>query len=320
MMKYYTPTGKFPPQAIVYLIVVAVTLLPLLSFLYALSGVEVPYLILKCVFPIIFAVLVGASVNMALIGFGKTRNGFWGFILSSLAALWAYYLHWIFYFVYVSRQKRSVNFTAMISGEGQDFYHQILYLVKKPVLVWELLGKYISIGNWSFFGINFNGGLLVFVLILEFAVFFMIAVFIGFMNYDKPFDELSKQWFKYEFLENRKYFLPEDQLVSRLESGNYRGLLTLNEKSLNHTEAVIYFSKYTLFTNGKQYYLTVENAVKKWENKKWTSTIDELVRYIQISPEFAHELRSQNVNISSEDPINDNMSNWTLGEEPKKHN
>lgn len=101
MSHYYQSDGKVTPQSIIYLLIVAFTLIPILSFLFALSGIEISYAVFKFFFPLVFAVLVGASINMALIGFGKTRNGFAGFILSSMATVWAYYLYWIFYFVYI---------------------------------------------------------------------------------------------------------------------------------------------------------------------------------------------------------------------------
>ena len=102
MSMYYQSSGKVTVQSVIYLLIVCVTLIPITSFLFALSSVEILYAVLKFLFPIIFAVLVRASTNMALIGFGKVRNGFIGFILASLATLWSYDLYWIFYFAYIS--------------------------------------------------------------------------------------------------------------------------------------------------------------------------------------------------------------------------
>lgn len=297
--QYYQSSGKMPFTAVVYLAAVGVTAIPVASFLFALAGIEIPHVVFKFLLPVLFAALVGAAINMALIGFGKTRNGLWGFLLASMATFWAYYLYWIFFFVYISDGEHSANFSALISAEGSEFFQKVLYLIKNPALVWEILGKYVSIGNWNVFGININGGLLVTLLVVEFIAIYLIAVFIGFMNYDKPFDELNNRWFKYEFLENEKYFTPEDQLVSRLESGQYKGLLDLNSHQPN-AAAAKYFSKYTLFYNGSQYYLTVENAVSKLENSKWSTTTEELVSYISISQDFAAQLRAKNAKISSD--------------------
>lgn len=291
---YYRSSGKMNFSAPVFLAVICATAIPVLGFLYAFVSAEVPYVALKLIFPILFGVLAGACINMAIIGFGKTRSGFWGFILASLATVWAYYLHWVFYFVYISGKNLNVNFSALISKEGADFFHRAFYLVKNPGLVWELLGKYTHIGSWSFMGIDFDGGLLIFFLVLEFILIYLSSVFIGFMNYDKPFDELNNQWFKYEFYENKKYFLPQDQLVSRLESGQYRGLLDVDENKVWTDDAGIYFSRHTLFSNGRQYYLSVDNMVRKFENKTWTTKSTELVRYISIPQDFAMEIRAKN--------------------------
>lgn len=294
--KYYRHSGKMPLIAPIYLLIGCITLIPLISFLFALAGIEIPHVVFKFLFPILFAALVGAVSNMALIGFGKTRSGMWGFLMASAATLWAYYLYWIFYFVYISDGEHSANFSALISTEGSGFFQKIIYLIQHPALVWDILGKYVSIGNWNVLGINVNGGLLITLLVVELIAIYMIAVFIGFMNYDKPFDEVSNQWFKYEFLENEKYFTPEDQLVSRLESGQYKGLLKLNSRQ-PATAGARYFSKYTLFYNGSQYYLTVDNAVSKLENNKWNTTTEELVTYISITQDFAAELRAKNVKV-----------------------
>lgn len=295
MSHYYQSDGKVTPQSIIYLLIVAFTLIPILSFLFALSGIEISYAVFKFFFPLVFAVLVGASINMALIGFGKTRNGFAGFILSSMATVWAYYLYWIFYFVYISDGNHAMDFSAIISAEGSGFFQKTWYLVKSPALVWQILKNYSAIGNWQIFGMAINGGVLIFLLVVEFIVIYLLSTFIGFMNYDRPFDELNKQWFKYDFLENEKYFLPEDNLVSRLEMRNYKDLLNQNNQISEAGKR--YFSGYTLYHNGSQNYLSVENIIATLENGKWNRKTTELVRYIEISPEFAAELRSKNKKI-----------------------
>ena len=195
----------------------------------------------------------------------------------------------------MARSENGVNLHGNFAQAGDGFFDQALFLLQNPGMVWFLIQTYIAVGHWNFFGMDINGSLLGFFLVIEFLVIFLVAVFVGFSNYDKPFDEINKTWFKYEFLQNEKYFRPEDQLVSKLENGNYKDLLTRNSEPPIAGQQ--HFSKFTLFHNGSRNYLTVENVVATFENGKWHEDAEELVQYIEISSEFAAEIRAKNKKI-----------------------
>ncbi|MBP7173215.1 MAG: hypothetical protein KBA33_03970 [Cloacibacterium sp.] len=294
--KYYMPSGKFGVSAVFLALVCAVTLIPLLGFLYAISCAEVPYVVLKWIFPILFAALVGTVINFSIIIYGKTRNGTVGFLLASILSFWAYFLHWIFFFVYLSSQNRAVNFASLISKEGEGFFQQAIFLVKNPFLVFDLINKYCGIGLWSFLGITWNGNLLVIFLIIEFLLILAISSFIGFVSYDKPFDELNNTWFKEDSVNIEKYFLPEENIVSKLEKQDYKGILEPYQ-SLNSQSQILGYSRHTIYSSGNTYYLSIENMEQKIDNGKTTHTSHSLVKYIQISSVFASEIRSKNNSI-----------------------
>lgn len=312
--RYYQHSGKTEPLAFLYLIILCISALPVLAFVYAFMCAEISIVIIKLAVPILFGVLVGSAINMSIIGFGKTRNGFTGFLLAALGTVWAYWLQWIFFFVYMARSENGVNLHGNFAQAGNGFFDQVLFLLQNPGMVWFLIQTYIAVGHWNFFGMDINGSLLGFFLIIEFLVIFLVAVFVGFSNYDKPFDEINKAWFKYEFLQNEKYFRPEDQLVSKLENGNYKGLLTPNSEPPIAGQK--HFSKFTLFYNGSRNYLTVENVVAKFENGKWREDAEELVQYIEISSEFAAEIRAKNKKILESPDLN--ISNMNSHQYSKK--
>lgn len=298
-MKYYRHSGKTSPQAYLYTAIAAATVIPLLSFLYAVSCLEVPYVILKWAFPIIFAVLAGSVANYCIVTKGKTRSGKTGILLGSILAIWSYLLHWVFFFVYVSAKKTaSVDFTSRISAEGTDYLSQVLYLIKNPLLVFEMIQKYSAVGIWSFFGISWEGGLLVFTLIVEFIVIFLITVFISFVNYDKPFSEEDQVWFKEELIKVPNFYLPEDNFVQKLEAGDYKGLLKLPSKinandehdALNQKLNESY-AQFQLYSHRNQHYLSASNMRRKYDDKGKISYSEEnLIEKIQITPSFALEI------------------------------
>lgn len=303
--RYYRHSGKTEPVAFLYVFTACLTAIPLLAFVYAFMCDEITYPIIKLAIPAVFAFLTGAALNMAIVGYGKTRNGLAGFLLAVAATVWAYWLQWIFYFVYMAHSENGVNLSGNFSQAGSGFFNQVLFLLQKPGMVWHLIQNYIAVGHWRIFGVDINGSLLGFVLIVEFLVIFLVSVFVGFANYDKPFDEVDKKWFKYEFLQNEKYFLPEEQLVAKLENQQYAGILTPNRQELEAAKRK--FSKYTLFSNGSRYFLSVENVIATLEKAKWKENSEELVQYISITPEFAAELKSKNKNVLED--YNSGLSN-----------
>lgn len=299
MMKYYRHSGKTSPQAYLYTAIAAATVIPLLSFLYAVSCLEVPYVILKWAFPIIFAVLVGSVANYCIVTKGKTRSGKTGILLGSILAIWSYFLHWVFFFVYVSAKKTaSVDFTSRISAEGTDYLSQVLYLIKNPLLVFEMIQKYSAVGIWSFFGISWEGGLLVFTLIVEFIVIFLIILFISFVNYDKPFSEEDQVWFKEELIRVPNFYLPEDNFVQKLETSDYKGLIKFPSKinALDEHDALNQklnegYAQFQLYSHRNQHYLSASNMRRKYDDKgKINYSEENLIDKIQITPSFALEI------------------------------
>lgn len=292
---YYKSSGKFSPVAFVYAGLAAVTAIPLVSFLYALSNIEVPYFVIKLALPVLFGVLVGAVINFATIVFGKTRNGWIAFLVASALSVWAYFLHWVFFFVYAdTKQHLPFNFHSLLSSEGDSFLQQTLFLIKHPMLVFELIQKYVPIGLWTFLEINFSGGLLVFTLILEFIIFFASATWLGTLNYQKPFDELENRWFKEKSFNINKYFIFDDRLVEKLEAQDYRGILGLRDNGWT-TKG---YSEFIIYENSRQNYLTVNNMTPQVEKKKITYTQESVVEFIQITPQFAAEIKAKSSNFS----------------------
>ena len=295
---YYKSSGKFSPVAFVYAGFAAVTAIPLVSFLYALTNIEVPYFVIKFILPVLFGVLVGAAINFALIVFGKTRNGWVALLLASALSIWAYFLHWVFFFVYAdTKQHLPFNFHSLLSSEGDSFIQQTLFLVKHPLLVFDLIQKYVPIGIWTFLGINFSGGLLVFTLILEFIILFVSAIWLGTLNYHKPFDELENRWFKEKIFKINKYFTTDDRLVEKLEAQDYRGILTPRAQK-NTGWTTDGYSEFFIYENSRQNYLTVNNMTPQVVKKKITYTQDSLVEFIQITPQFAAEIKAKDPNFS----------------------
>lgn len=299
MAKYYKPSGKYSPTAFVNIIIASVTVIPILSFLYALSCAEVPYIILKWAFPIIFALLAGAVCNYCIVMRGKTQSWKIATAIGFVVGIWFYFLHWVFFFVYVSGQKVSVNFTALISKEGNDFFSQSLYLIKNPLLVFELIKKYSAVGMWSFFDISWNGGLLAFSLIIEFMVILLIIVFLAYVGYDKPFSEEDNVWYKEELVKVPNYYFPEDNFVQKLESGDYKDLFKIPSKITDqaefealNTKLSYGYAQYILYSHRNTYYLSASNMRRKFNDKGKISYSDEnLLNFIQITPDFALKIR-----------------------------
>ncbi len=181
---YYQESGRLNPGKYVVTTILGVALAIILGYVYSLLIYFIPLVYFNVIICFGFGVVMGGLV-MVFSRFGDSRNQKGRIVQSLIFSLVAYYFHWVAYLI------------ILINGEvaSPDIYFNNLFLSFDPAFMLELIMEINAEGVWSMFGINFTGGALLTVWVIEALLILGIPIVMVLRFEPLPFSELNGKWY-----------------------------------------------------------------------------------------------------------------------------
>lgn len=268
-----------------YFILVALIIVPLVSFLYAYLSWYNPIVYLGIFLTVIFGLVIGFLANI-IIKKGKVRNTKLGLILGFSLAFVAFYFQWVFWVDLVyNYNPDSFSETLNVSSRMDE----LLVLFKNPGYFFDLIKEIYTTGVWEMTGSTIKGIFLGLLWLIEFLVIMVFTYFFVADTASKPFEESSETWYKETILSAKSYIEDTENMVAYLETGkddvfdNWRN--AEDPAKEDHCIMFLYSSK------NEGNYLTINNNKAKLNNKnEIVFDLEEVVNNIYISNKIAEDL------------------------------
>ncbi len=196
MTTYYKPSGFYSPISILFFILTCLIVIPILAtaYSYAIWYIPIPYI--NLFITIGFGILVGYTVSLLAVKYGKVRSGKVASIFGLLAGLLALYVHWAVW----------VDLVINVSGVGGTEEYgfaisnikivQVIQLILSPSALFEIIGQIRETGTWGIKSKAISGTPLTIIWVLE-ALIIVIASFATPGRQSRePFCELNQKWFE----------------------------------------------------------------------------------------------------------------------------
>src|SRR3954466_8432201 len=283
---YYKHSGRFTPFGIlVGLIVGAAGSLPI-SWLYSYGIIEMPYVKLRAISTLCFAVAIGWITGMGLV-WGKVRSGWVAAVVGAIVSSLALYVSWVTWIL-------QIFFIGSMTVKSFD-------LLFHPMLVWQIIGRIRGIGTWGTAGSEATHGRELTVIWSIEALTILgvgIATAIAVVR-KKPFCENCDSWCKRS---ERLVFFPSvfgPELKRRLETKN----LSFVEKLVPTSEkfAHIRFDLFSCATCNMLNTISVNQLLVQPAKSRWSQAKTErkeVLTLLLVTPEEAALIRRVALGIS----------------------
>ena len=287
MDKYYSPSGKFDPKAILYFILISVIAMPLLGLAYSYAIWYIPIIYLNFLIAGAVGFAIAWLISKFVIKLGKVRNKALAVIFALLASIIALYSSWVVWADLVINMGESYGTSRIgITASNVDV-NQLYILATNPATLFELIANINEYGTWGIKSTTVSGTILTIVWIIE--ALLIIGVTLLLTNGSRvPFCELSNKWFESKNLPPFNVVENRGELIKAIESGDPTAFDTLALV----TKADQDHSVFTLFSSSNnENYLTVNNMKGKF-NKDGELEFDDtlLVENIYINNELKNKL------------------------------
>ena len=276
MSKHYTPSGKFSPLSIVFLLLASVTIIPILGIVYS-------YLIYYIPFPYInFFITAGFGFGMGIIltqiiKFGKVRSVLISVILGLLGALIALYFAWA---VWVNLAMGSENMMT-----------DTLSLISDPGDLLSRLKIIKLLGVWGIGESAVKGTPLLIIWIIEAVIVVFLSVISPMASSREPFCEVNEKWFAAKRLPAFNFIENPHECATALQNMDVEYFRTLVRHPFPSQDSNSEFTLYSNETN--ENFLSITNKVASKNNKDEIEFKDnEITRHIEISEELSNILES----------------------------
>lgn len=204
---HYRHSGRVTPMAVVYALAVTFLAGPLLALIYSAATIYIPFIYINLILTGGFGALVGVCVAAAM-RIGHTRSTAAVLGMTVLAAVVAYYAHWVFWFcVHAFRADQS--------------FIDALAVAFPPFLVADI-GRVNELGTWSLRSSDaVTGWPLTIVWIVEAALYFGAAAFAAYsMASSTVYCESCSNWCAPRLNVQRYAHDQGPTIVSRLQNGD----------------------------------------------------------------------------------------------------
>jgi len=269
MANYYQPSGRFSPLSFPILLVISLTVIPILSAIYAYLTFYIPFIYINFLITIGLGFGVSFCINFLVIRFGKVRNVPLSFIIGLIGGFFALYWQWVFW-VHI-----------FIEGEIE-----LLQLAINPLGMIDIIVEINNIGPWEMFGTRLSGIFLWIIWLIETIIIIGFPTISSPSSAKEPFDETANKWYDTINLPNFNY-LP-NTVVSEFENNNDKvfEMLEVNPvKDKDHSEFTLYSSEHS------ENYLSITNKKAKYNDDGKVDFEDiDLLTHLQISKEQKDKL------------------------------
>lgn len=251
---FYEEPKSINPQGLIIASLIGVALAILLAFVYIILQVSIPL--------IYFAVLVTFGTGILLsfctrfiAKITHNRNKKSQFIIALIIGILLNYFQWVAYLLYVSK--------GQIPAIGE--YLLNLGLIFSVNDFWGAIMELNSIGLWSVFGIEFKGGLLSIIWVLEFLLILLVPIIYIRKSKIFPYSEKYGKWYpKFTLEEKFKIIHGAPKIIESLKQDVYK---TIDELGLGKGDRFTKIYLYYLEDEQNQY-IDFERVIIDREGKE----------------------------------------------------
>ncbi|WP_397362205.1 hypothetical protein [Olleya sp. R77988] len=287
MSKYYTPSGKFEPIAILYFILITLIAAPILGFIYSYAIWYIPFIYVNFIIAGAVGFALAWLMSYVVIKIGKVRNKWLAIGFSFIASLVALYAAWVVWVDLAINMGESYGNSRIGITASNVKFDQLVVLATNPSALFELMGSINEYGTWGIRSNAVSGTFLTIIWIIE-AVLIIGATIIFTNGAAEPFCELSNQWFNSKDLPVFNYLDNAPELVKDIEQSNpsaFQKLTYAAAVDQNHSIFTLYSSK------NNENYLTVTNRIaKRGKDNELEFDDNILVEHIYLNDELKDKL------------------------------
>lgn len=289
MAQYYKASGKYSPFSIFLLLILCLTVIPLLSLIYAFATWYIPIVYLSILLGAGLGYLVGWLVYKFVVRRGKIRNGMiasiWG-LIAGLATLYFAWVWWLDILITISSSETYPGIGEVLSNFS---FLNALGLTLNPSGVFEIMKEVNQTGTWSLkSGDAVSGWPLRIVWIIEAAILVLIPFLYNRVSSGEPFCEETGTWAEAKELAAYKP-IDSSKFIERIDDGTMPDLEIIDLEKVE--EAPQFTSMLLHSTQGGRHYLSASAQVPQLNKKdeiEYKAT--ELFEYLEISDALAQKL------------------------------
>lgn len=284
MNSYYTPSGRYSPTSLVFLLILCSTAFPILGGLYTYAIWYIPFIYVNFLVTAAFAFGIGFLMNKLVFRLGKVRNLKLAVFLTVFGAVAAMYAHWVVWADLIINSTEVMGTERMGIVKSSTNLDQLLPIAAHPGLLFDLMVEVNEYGTWGLFNATVSGLFLWIIWALEAIIVVVGSIMFSVGQAKQPFCERSDKWFKERQLPAMSSIISKEDLVEELEQGKDQILSTLflHDIVVDNTS----YSQFTVFSSDHdENYLSVQNMKKVVDNKgevKYDE--DPIIELISISP------------------------------------
>ena len=284
---YYKHSGRFTPFGVLVGLFAGMVASAPLAWLYSYGIIQMPYIKLRAISTIFFALAIGWCTGLALV-WGKVRSNPIAALTGLVTSAFALYLSWVFWLLQLS---------VVGSYRAKDFE-----LVLQPMAVWEIMQRVRLIGTWSTSGSEATHGT---ELTVIWSIEALTVIGIGTaatvaVLRRKPFCENCDSWCNRS--ERLVYFpgIFGQDLKQRLEAKDFsfvEKLVPTSEKFAHIRFDLFSCSTCNMLNTLRVNQLLIQPARSRWSQAK--ADRKQLLDFLAITPEEAALLRRVAMGVSS---------------------
>lgn len=246
----------------------------LCGYLYAVIVTYMPIIYLNILLNVVFGVIIGFTVTylskLALIRNTKAR-----YLIGCLAGLSGVIAQWWVYLFLITTGKIPLEHTV---SEGS-------FLIEWGVLK-EILNALYTNGNWSLFGIDMNGPLLLSIWIGEALIIVVAPMLILYKNPITPFSEKYMKWYpKVTLAQDFGYISGIVSFIRELRDSKAENLFHYPKgDGMRHSKVNLYYLE-----QEDEAFLSVDNVFHTKGNNA-RKEVDPIVRFVAVPSQTAAQL------------------------------
>ena len=276
---YYKHSGRFTPFGVLAGLFAGIAASVPLAWLYSYGIIQVPYIKLRALSTLFFALAIGWSTGLGLV-WGKVRNNSIAALSGFLVSTWALYASWVFWLLQLS---------VVGSYTVKDFE-----LLLQPATVWEIVQRVRGIGTWGTSGSENTRGT---ELTVIWSIEAITVIGVGLLTAvavlkRKPFCDNCDSWCKRS---ERLVFFPSifgHDLKQRLEAKDFsfvEKLVPTSEKFAHIRFDLFSCSTCNMLNTISVNQLLIQPAKSRWRQAK--AERKELLSLLNVTPEEAALIR-----------------------------
>lgn len=246
-LNYYKPSGNISSIFYLYAIISLFLIIPLLSLAYAYTIFYMPFRVLNiAVFVVTLFVLF--FINASTFELGKVRNIKLIKISSWILVLWFYYLHWS---IWLNITITDIDAWAIVNFQiNNTILPSNFALVLHPSIMWSYITTVDSIG-------------LVFIWLIEFLGFAVVAYYSSFIDELKPYSEEADNW--HERKEISILPIQKEALLQAISNQDYNWFETIQNTEIRRDD---YYELVFYISPAKDNYLSLNKLTAEEEEEK----------------------------------------------------